>query len=211
MVYDTRLDFILPHVVKKEVLDLGPAELVGTVHQHKRERWVFGRVSEVASRLVGLEKSPEQVKALSALGHDIREGDAEDFDIHEQFDVIVAGELIEHLSNPGRFLDCSRRHLKEGGKLLITTPNRFGISSFFRVVRTGKVPRYEKPIAKHVMCFDSDLLTSLLVRHGFKTVQIDYCKWVGAASSKVLERLGLYLVEKVRPPLLNTMVVVAMK
>ena len=39
------------------------------------------------------------------------------------FDVVVAGDLIEHFMNPQRFLSEARRVLKKGGKLVIATPN----------------------------------------------------------------------------------------
>lgn len=39
------------------------------------------------------------------------------------FDVIHAGDLIEHLSNPGDFLIFCKNNLKNDGKIVITTPN----------------------------------------------------------------------------------------
>lgn len=39
------------------------------------------------------------------------------------FDVIHAGDIIEHLSNIGGFLSFCRNNLKPGGKVILTTPN----------------------------------------------------------------------------------------
>jgi hypothetical protein len=107
-VFTYRWDFLRPLVEGKDVLEIGPAELVGTVNKRKRDRWIHGRIADVAERLVGVEVSEPQVGALRAEGFDVRLGDAETFDLGEGFDVIVAGELIEHLSNPGLFLDRAR-------------------------------------------------------------------------------------------------------
>lgn len=53
------------------------------------------------------------------------QGDAESLPFKDEiFDVIVAGELIEHLFNPTRFLRDCYRILKDKGILIITTPNR---------------------------------------------------------------------------------------
>jgi SAM-dependent methyltransferase len=181
-VFRTRWAFIEPYVVNKTVLDVGPAELVGTVNRDKEERWLHKKIAAVAARVVGLEVSEEQVKALRGMGYDVRWGNAEDFDLGEEFDVVLAGELIEHLSNPGRFLECARRHLRPGGVLLLTSPNRFSALEFLKVLRRGVAPVYNKAIAKHVVYFDEDAIKSLLARHGFCDVSVDYYESVGAVS-----------------------------
>jgi len=193
------------------VLDVGPAELVGTVNRLKLERWIHGKIAKVAKKVVGLDHNGEQVFALKALGYDIREGDAEQFNLGEQFDVAFAGELIEHLSNPGSFLDCARQHLIDHGKLVVTTPNRYSILSIYKVLRSGQVLTYSKPIAKHVAYFDSDSLESLLVRHGFSKVETGYCQWLGASESKGLYRLLVNSLSKYRPAFLPVLVAIAEK
>ena len=115
MIYETRWQFVEPAVTGRSVLDIGPAEMVGTVNRAKHDRWLHGRVALAASRLVGIDHSKDQVAVLQRLGYDIRRGDAEDFDLGERFEVVLAGEVIEHLSNPGRFLDCAREHLVDEG------------------------------------------------------------------------------------------------
>lgn len=204
-VFTYRWDFLRPLVEGKDVLEIGPAELVGTVNRQKRERWIHGRIAEAANRLVGIEISEEQAEALRAEGYDIRVGDAQTFDVGEAFDVIVAGELIEHLSNPGLFLDRALSHLRPGGVLALTTPNRYSAQSIRAVVRSGVHPPYRKPIAKHVVYFDGDSLPALLERHGFHDVTVCYCKWVGAESSSWRERTFVELVSRFRPTMLSTL------
>ena len=211
MACETRWDFVRPHVQGVSVLDIGPAELVGTVNRYKFDRWIHKRITEVAKRVVGLEVNQEQVQALRDMGYSIVLGDAEDFALAERFDVILAGELIEHLSNPGKFLDCAWRHLKPGGKLLLTTPNRYGVLALFSVIQSGKVPTYRKPIAKHVAYFDGDALTSLLSRHGFTDTYIDYCKWVGAPSPSRRDRFLTDITSRYRPVLLPVLLAVTHK
>lgn len=207
MIYRNRIDFLLPRVTGKSTLELGPAELVGTVNSEKRDRWPHGRMAEVAARLVGIEQSAEQAESLRGAGYDIRIGDAQEFDVGERFEVVVAGELIEHLSRPGDFLDRAREHLVTGGRLLLTTPNRFSLLAFYRVARTGRVPRYDKPMAKHVCYFDEDALHSLLERHGFADIRVGYCRWVGAPSRSVLARAAIALAARIRPALLPTLLI----
>ncbi len=210
MTYETRWEFIDPRVEGRRVLEVGPAELVGTTASHKGDRWIHGRVAKVAKSLVGVEYSQEQVDALRARGFDIEQGDAQDFNVEGDFDVVLAGELIEHLSNPGLFLDCAYRHLLPGGKIVLTTPNRFAIDRILRVLRTGEIPRYQKNIAKHVMYFDSDSLGSLLERHGFIDIEIDYCMWVGLPRTGGT-KLAMQLARRFRPVMLSTIVATAVK
>lgn len=210
-VYETRWQFLRPHVEGRTVLDVGPAELVGTLNRHKMDRWLHARITAVAERTVGLESAPDQVRALRELGFDIRQGDAETFDLGERFEVVFAGELIEHLSNPGSFLQRAREHLVAGGKLVLTTPNRYSILAFSRVLRTGRVPSYAKPIAAHVLYFDADALSSLLVRHGFREVTVEYARWVGAPSRRPASRLLSAFASRFRAPLSSTLVASAVR
>lgn len=48
--------------------------------------------------------------------------DAEQFEWHEQFDVVVSFETIEHVPNPHKFLECLRRSIALGGDLLLSVP-----------------------------------------------------------------------------------------
>lgn len=210
MTYETRFEFMRPLVEGKRVLEIGPAELVGTVNRHKLERWIHGLLSEVTSKLIGIECNPEQVAALTELGYDIREGDAENFEVKEEIDVVVAGELIEHLSNPGKFLDCAYRQLEPGGRLVLTTPNRFAIEKITKILRTGVIPPYVKPIAKHVLFFDSDAMSSLLERHGYVDIQIEYCRRVGARGGP-LRRALLAITNALRPVMLPVLLATARK
>lgn len=206
-VYETRWEFIEEHVRNMRVLDVGPAELVGTINKDKLDRWLHAKIANIANKTVGLEKNSEQVKILAEMGYKLRQGDAEEFELDEQFDVVFAGELIEHLSNPGRFLQNAHEHLVCGGRLLITTPNRYSVRTLSKVISSGNVPRYTKPIDKHVICFDSDMMSSLLRRHGFSDISVDYCKWVGAPGAW---RRGNWLVQlcgRVRPALLPVMLI----
>ena len=70
-----------------------------------------------------MDYEADEIEKLKAAGYNVVSADATHFDLQQKFDAIVAGELIEHLSNPGLFLDCSSRHLQNNGLLILTTPN----------------------------------------------------------------------------------------
>lgn len=201
-VYQTRWEFIEPYVKGKTVLDVGATELVGTINSGKMGRWLHKKIADVAYKVVGLEQNNEQVQILRKIGYDIRCGDAETFNCDEHFDVIVAGELIEHLSNPGKFIECSRSHLRSGGTLVLTTPNRFDFVPFFKAFLMNRITAYNKPIAKHVVYFDEESVKSLLERYGFSDITIAYYESVGNLPEGFKTRLVNVLLRRYRPIIL---------
>jgi 2-polyprenyl-3-methyl-5-hydroxy-6-metoxy-1,4-benzoquinol methylase len=83
-------------------------------------------------------------------------GNMESIDLQKRFDVVIAGDVIEHVSNQGLFLDNIYSHLRDSGKLVITTPN-------------AKWPTvFCKPNPTHTMWHDLYTLTTILNRHNFK-------------------------------------------
>lgn len=150
-----RWEVIEKFVVGKEVLDVGCAELLGTVNaEAKMERWLHEKIRKQAKEVVGVDVNRREVEALREKGCNIICGDVEQVNIGRKFDVVVAGELIEHLSNPGVFLENMKQHLKDDGILILTTPNRYDFYTFIKAFITGRQPAYEKPIAAHVHYYD---------------------------------------------------------
>ncbi len=82
------------------------------------------------------------------------------------FNSVFAGELIEHVQNPAKFLAEAARVLKSGGALIITTPNKDSLIN--RVFHN-----YETPI--HISLFNYRQLEALLQETGFAVVR-HYCQ-----------------------------------
>jgi len=89
-----------------------------------------------------------------------KKGSAEKIEFESGFfDTVVAGELIEHLPNPEKFVSEASRVLKTGGQLLLTTPNRNSLVNRF-------TKNYQTKI--HLSLFSKKELTSLLEKNGFE-------------------------------------------
>lgn len=79
-----------------------------------------------ATEVQGIEIAETSVKAARDGGLDAYQCDidSEDFPFDDgNFEAVTALEVFEHLFNPDNFLQETRRVLKPGGKLILSTPN----------------------------------------------------------------------------------------
>lgn len=120
-----------------------------------------------------------------------------------RFDVILAGDIIEHLNNPGAFLG-ELRACGPDPELLITTPNAFGLKLALRNFLGVADDSHE-----HTYLFSPLVLRNLLLRYGFSDLQ-----FYGGIQETVVKhtRLGVFLgglLFKAMPRLAGTLCVVA--
>lgn len=76
-------------------------------------------------RVVGVELDHAAAAVARKRVDDVYEGDVREIVsiLHEQFDFIVGGDIVEHLDEPWTFLSDLRRICAPGGKLLLSLPN----------------------------------------------------------------------------------------
>jgi SAM-dependent methyltransferase len=84
------------------------------------------------------------------------------------FDVVVAGELLEHLQFPGALVAEARRVLRPGGVLVGSVPNAFRVQSRLRFLR-GRPPEDDPT---HLHMFSPSQIHELL--EGFSDVRIEF-------------------------------------
>lgn len=102
-------------------------------------------------------------KNLNAICLDI---EGQDLPFNEEFGIVIAAEIIEHLFDYYRFLAAANNCLKEKGLLFLTTPN----SSWFvyRVLyMLGKTPTEIQGLS-HLRFFSLSHLTGICRDQGFK-------------------------------------------
>jgi len=97
-------------------------------------------------------------------------------DLEQKFDGVLALELIEHLENPRHLLRQCFRALKQGGLLIVSTPNIENPLSLAQFVRTGDfrwfTPR-EYHNDGHVTPLCLNVLRHALEEAGFRQVIMD--------------------------------------
>ena len=182
-------DIILPYIKGKEVLDLG---CVNHNSKYKNDPlWVHGFLNK-HSKVLGVDILKEEVEKLKKEGYNIIYDDVETMNLNKKFDVIVAGELIEHLSNQGLFLENCKRHLKEKGILILTTPHTFNLR--YSLMNLFLLRDNPKVCQEHTCQYSPQTIRELLERNGFNVLKIDYFdlygRFLGKLKYKMFDLLG---------------------
>jgi 2-polyprenyl-3-methyl-5-hydroxy-6-metoxy-1,4-benzoquinol methylase len=181
--YVSRDEFLAESCAGKRILHLGcvgftdcePAEKVRQARNSLHQR-----LSE-SGDCTGVDLDAASIRQLQERGvfKNVLVGDVEDLGklpaTLDKFDVVVAGDIIEHLSNPGRMLDGIKPWLRPDGVLIITTPNSMGLPAFLRYV----FGQFREGL-QHVLCFNPITLAQLLERHGFTLLQTLSCHQASA-------------------------------
>lgn len=163
-----KVDWILPYVRGLDVLDIGCASMSDLEYQNNN--WLHRHIRNTARHCIGIDHNARVIDNLKKLGYDVILGDAQDFSTSQQFDVVVAGDVIEHLENIKGFFTCVRRALKDKGILLLTTPNPWFFIRFIRcLVKGGGGTNPD-----HVLWLCADTLKQLLERYAFEVHKIEF-------------------------------------
>ena len=123
-----------------------------------------------------VDKNSTEIVA-NRLGIEVLSGDF--FEKYSQldnvYDLVTMHQVLEHLKNPGAYLNKVHDLIKDGGYIFIAVPNIKSLSNkakfFLERIRIKKrdIGKYYDT-SHHVLYFDPTTLTSLLHKHGFKVV-----------------------------------------
>jgi len=142
----------------------------------------------------GVDMSEKQVDeaeklCVNARVHDVARGLPFE---PEFFDLIFAGEIIEHLIDTDYFLAEVNRVLKKKGVLVLTTPNLASFENRLRLLR-GKQPiwlDHKQGLSGHVRAYTYKTLRRHLEEHGF-AVESFTGNFVSFASQPFVSRFYL--------------------
>jgi len=149
-----RSEFILERCKGRTVLDVGAS---GPMHD---------RIVAVAAKTYGWDRED---------GEGVTGIDLDNQDLHLPFyqgiELIVCGEVIEHLSNPGQFLRRLRTRY-QGVPVIITVPNAFAEAGRAQLARGTEVVNRD-----HCAWYSWKTLSVLLERAGYSIAE--FCWYNG--------------------------------
>jgi 2-polyprenyl-3-methyl-5-hydroxy-6-metoxy-1,4-benzoquinol methylase len=147
---------------------------VGFVDEHRIETklgqgtWLHARLADAAASLVGLDVEEEGVHWATEHGFEAHVVDAQSPEAVvtlglEPADVVIAGEIVEHLDAPGPFFRAMRELVGPDGLLVVTTPNAYRLLNFLAPI--GGV---ELVHPDHTAWHSPHTLANLLARSGWE-------------------------------------------
>ncbi len=89
-----------------------------------------------------------------------------------EFDVVWAGEVIEHVADTAAWLSEVRRVLRSGGALLVSTPANGALALIRSAVSRRAFAERFDPLGDHLRYYSRDTLTVLLGELGFEAINV---------------------------------------
>jgi 2-polyprenyl-3-methyl-5-hydroxy-6-metoxy-1,4-benzoquinol methylase len=153
--------------------------------------------------IVGIELDPEAAHAAEAFCERVLVGDVESMDLPLEpasFDVVLCGDVVEHLRDPVAALARLRPFVRPGGRLVLSTPNVANwairaslLAGRWRYTERGILDR------THTHLFTRATLAEAVERAGYRVERIDFSVPVPGASDR-LDALA-HAVGRLRPGL----------
>lgn len=154
--------------------------------------------------VVGVELDPAAAEEARTVCEEVVVGDVESLELpfdQASFDVVLCGDVVEHLRDPGAALVRLRPLLRRGGRLVLTTPNVANWA--IRLSLLGGRWRYtERGILDrtHTHLFTRKTLVETVTEAGYTVVELDHTAPVPVIGTPSVERVA-HAVASLRPSL----------
>jgi 2-polyprenyl-3-methyl-5-hydroxy-6-metoxy-1,4-benzoquinol methylase len=172
-----REEYLLKRCAEKRVLHLGCTDSPFTKNFLRKGKLLHEKLLKVSSTVVGVDNSRE---ATNYLKQELKIEDIYIVDVCnldqlfslEPFDIILAGELIEHLDNPSGMLKGATKLLKPDGIFLATVPNALCCQNLF-----GAQNRMEIVHKEHTAWYSCQTISRLFEMCGYEKIRLFGYTW----------------------------------
>jgi 2-polyprenyl-3-methyl-5-hydroxy-6-metoxy-1,4-benzoquinol methylase len=161
-----RLRALLEHVEPgMRVLDVGCGEAS-----------FAAALAEAGAHVVGIDAAQEPLRRARERHprlelRRVAEGEQWPF-ADSSFDLVWAGEVIEHVADTAAWLSELRRVLRSGGSLVLSTPTNGRMELALAAVSARAFARRFDPLADHLRYYSRATLTRLIEGFGFYDVRV---------------------------------------
>jgi 2-polyprenyl-3-methyl-5-hydroxy-6-metoxy-1,4-benzoquinol methylase len=176
----TKNPWIVERVDGASVLHVGCTDWPLTEDRISTNNLLHAQLCESSSRCIGVDLDQKGIDKLREWmpEHEFYCLNAESLDkepslADTQWDFIVAGDVVEHMDNPGMFFKAAHRLLKKDGTLIVTVPSAFSAKRFFWLLFLG----HEQVHPDHTGYFSEATLRRIGARSGFEIAKIHGFQW----------------------------------
>jgi 2-polyprenyl-3-methyl-5-hydroxy-6-metoxy-1,4-benzoquinol methylase len=146
----------------RNVLHVGCGDWPCTLSRVRNGTLLHAELKSIASSVVGIDLEPKAIELLVSLGYsECIVADAETLDLGSTFECIIAGDVLEHVSNAGLVIQRLERHLASNGFLAIAVPSALSASGL-RTFLSGA----ENVHKDHTAYYSPKTLAELCRRYG---------------------------------------------
>lgn len=174
-----RLDYLEEISRAKRVIHFGFADHVPLIPEKIRQnKWLHKRLQGVAKEVVGLDLDSESVRYCK---EEIGVEGIYAFDVFKdalpgevasgRWDIVVMGEILEHVDNPVEFLETMHRVFAPVAKqLVVTVPNALCSLNITEALKGNEYINTD-----HRYWFSPFTLVKVAHRAGFEVEKLSYC------------------------------------
>lgn len=163
----SRDEYIIDECKGKRVLHIGATDWPYTQEKLEQGNLLYSALDAVVASQIGIDLDEDSARVLNDLN--FKNSHIEIFDMnklndfHATVDVIIFGETIEHVVNPGTALENLKQVMGNDTKLIITTPNAYALRNFINALKGKEHQHFD-----HSISFTYKTLTQLLGKCGFE-------------------------------------------
>ena len=195
-VYIGRQEFVIEYSVGKNVLHLGCVDVGLILNKQMKGLWLHERIHQVASSVWGVDMDVDGIQLMRSQGYaHLYQADIEQLEsipeiANQEFDLILLTEVLEHLDNPGNFLQSLKLLFKPNTELLVTVPNATSLGNIITNLNGRELVHPD-----HNYWYSWHTITTLFNKYGYAT----HC--VGVYSQHDFRRsISGHLWNKIRRP-----------
>lgn len=165
--FAARRDFLLEHVRPGErVLDAGCGEGA-----------FLAELADAGAQVVGIDVAEQALARAASAGAGGGELHRVPVDgpwplADASFDLVWAGEVLEHVADTAAWLSEARRVLRSGGRLLLSTPAHDRLALIALALSPRRFERRFDPRGEHLRFYTRRTLRALLEDFGFEQIEI---------------------------------------
>ena len=173
-----RDDWLLQRAANRSVMHLGCTDAPMTRSKATKNQLLHQKLKSVCKELIGVDLDAESLNYLRK-EHGIDElycRDIEHLDsllAEKKVDVVIAGEVVEHLNNVGLFFQSCAAGLQKDGCVLVTVPNALSVKRMMIALVTRK----EHVHRDHTAYFSPSTLVCIASRHNLQLSGMSMYIW----------------------------------